>query len=406
MERVLEGLKVIEVSAWAFVPSAGAVLADWGAEVIKVEPPTGDPMRGLINAGIDGGPSFPWEIWNRGKRSIALDLTNPAARDIVLRLAESADVFLTSYLPSTRRKLGLDIDDVRAANPSIVYACGTGQGALGDEADRGGYDAISFWARGGVGATVTPPGAERPVGQPGGAFGDSISGMALAGGVAGALVRRARTGEGAVVDVALLGTAMWSLQMAMSGAAVMVAMAAKAGAPAGSGTPQLFNPLVGNYKTSDGRWLSLCMLQRDVYWDGVLVALARDDLRADERFNTPDALGAHIGEAAAAIAETLGAMTLAEACAALAAQKGQWDVMRTVLELPTDPQAVANGFVQQIAYGDELLLPMVAAPAQFDRTPPVLGHAPDFGADTDGVLASIGMDSDAILEAKIGGGVV
>jgi crotonobetainyl-CoA:carnitine CoA-transferase CaiB-like acyl-CoA transferase len=165
-------------------------------------------MRGLVNAGIDAGPSFPWEIWNRGKRSVALDLSRPKARDIVLDLARSADVFLTSYLPTTRAKLGIDVDDVRAVNPSIVYACGTGQGALGAQADRGGYDAISFWARGGVAATITPPDAERPIGQPGGAFGDSISGMALAGGVAAALLRRSRTGEGAVVDVALLGTAM------------------------------------------------------------------------------------------------------------------------------------------------------------------------------------------------------
>src|SRR6266542_1185887 len=149
MERVLEGVKVVEVAAWAFVPSAGAVLADWGADVVKIEPPTGDPMRGLINAGIAGGPSFPWEIWNRGKRSVALDLTRPTAREIVLELAKDADVFLTSYLPSTRKKLGLDIDDLRAVNPSIVYACGTGQGALGPEADRGGYDSITFWARGG-----------------------------------------------------------------------------------------------------------------------------------------------------------------------------------------------------------------------------------------------------------------
>src|SRR4051794_24906265 len=130
MEKALEGIKVLEVSAWAFVPSAGAVLADWGAEVIKVEPPDGDPMRGLITGGITGGPSFPWEIWNRGKRSIGLDLRNAGGRALLLRLAEHADVFLTSYLPPTRRKLGIDIDDVKACNPSIIYACGSGQGPL------------------------------------------------------------------------------------------------------------------------------------------------------------------------------------------------------------------------------------------------------------------------------------
>jgi crotonobetainyl-CoA:carnitine CoA-transferase CaiB-like acyl-CoA transferase len=412
MERVLEGVKVLEVSSWAFVPSAGAVLADWGADVVKVEPPTGDPIRGLVHAGVGGGagPSFPWEIWNRGKRSIALDLKHPEARAIALKAAESADVFLTSYLPPTRRRLGLDIDDIRAVNPSIVYACGTGQGARGEEAEKGGYDSISFWARGGVGSIVTPPGAERPIGQPGGAFGDSLSGMALAGGVAAALVRRARTGEGAVVDVALLGTAMWCLQMPITGAAVMMARP-----PSGEETgpsaqrspnPQFFNPLVNNYRSSDGRWLSLCMLQRDVYWDGVLVALGREDLRTDERFATPESLGAHTAEAIAELEGTFANLSLDEARAALGSQQGQWDVMQNVLELPVDPQAVANGFVQSVDYTDDVVLPMVAAPAQFDRTPPRLGRAPEFGADTDDVLAELGMDAEQVMAARIDGAVV
>jgi crotonobetainyl-CoA:carnitine CoA-transferase CaiB-like acyl-CoA transferase len=411
VERVLEGVKVLEVSAWAFVPSAGAVLADWGADVVKIEPPTGDPLRGLVFGGIGGesGPSFPWEAWNRGKRSVGLDLKHPASKEIVHRAAAEADVFLTSYLPPTRRKFGIDIDDIRAVNPSIVYACGTGQGALGDEAEQGGYDSISFWARGGVGMLVTPPGAERPIGQPGGAFGDSLSGMALAGGVAAALFRRSRTGEGSVVDVGLLGTAMWALQMPIVGAAVMVASAAAAGESVSRderATPNMFNPLVNNYRTSDGRWLSLCMLQRDLYWDGVLVALGREDLRSDERFNSPDALGSHIREAVEELERTFASLTLDEARTSLATQHGQFDLMKNVLELPADPQAVANGYVQRVEYDGDVVLPLVAAPAQFDRTPPELGHAPEFAADTDDFLSELGMDGEEILQAKISGAVV
>ena len=410
MERVLEGVRVVEVSAWAFVPSAGAVLADWGADVIKVEPPRGDPMRGLISGGVGsgGGPSFPWEIWNRGKRSIALDLTQPQARQIVLKAAAGADVFLTSYLQPTRHKLGLDIDDVRTVNPSIVYGCGTGQGPRGAEADKGGYDSISFWARGGVAATVTPPGVERPVGQPGGAFGDSLSGMALAGGIAAALLRRERTGEGAVVDVALLGTAMWSLQMSIVGAAAMMAATTTRGdgSPSTPAGIQLFNPLVNNYKTADGRWLALCMLQRDLYWDGVLVALGRDDLRVDDRFSSPEALGSHIGEAIVELERAFASLTLDEARVALGSQPGQWDVLQNVLELPVDPQAIANGYVQSVGYDGDIALPLVSSPAQFDRTPPPLGRAPEFGAHTDEVLAELGLDGDQIMEAKIAGAVV
>jgi crotonobetainyl-CoA:carnitine CoA-transferase CaiB-like acyl-CoA transferase len=404
VERALEGVKVLEVSAWAFVPSAGAVLADWGAEVVKVEPPDGDPMRGLITGGITGGPSFPWEIWNRGKRSIGLDLTNPGGRDLLLRLVEDADVFLTSYLPGTRRKLGIDIEDVRGRNPAVIYACGSGQGPLGDEADRGGYDAISFWARGGVAAATTPPDAARPVSQPSGAFGDSLSGMGLAGGIAAALLRRTRTGEGAVVDVSLLGTAMWCMQMSIVGGAVMVAASApQDAARPPMAAPQLANPLVNSYETSDGRWLALCMLQRDRYWDGVLAATGREDLRSDPRFADPSALSAHTQDAADELARTFRTRTLAEWRTALAGQTGQWDVVANIFEVPRDPQAVANGYVQPVSYEGGVDLPLVSAPAQIDRTPPALRPAPAFNGDADDLLAALGMTEDEILEARIAG---
>jgi crotonobetainyl-CoA:carnitine CoA-transferase CaiB-like acyl-CoA transferase len=235
MPDVLAGVKVVEVSQWAFVPSAGAVLAEWGADVLKIEPPTGDPMRGLISAGIGPmeGIVFPWELWNRGKRTMALDLSHPDAQEIVLSLCEDADVFLTSYLPPVRAKLGIDETAVRARNPNIVYACGSGQGYAGEEADKGGYDSISFWSRGGVSASATPPEHPRPVGMPAGAFGDSLSGAALAGGICAALLKRERTGEGSLVDVSLLGTAAWCMQMSSVGAAVFAALFAGADDAAG-----------------------------------------------------------------------------------------------------------------------------------------------------------------------------
>lgn len=406
MYDVLQGVRVVEVSAWAFVPSAGGVLADWGAEVVKVEPPTGDPMRGLINAGIvSDGPSFPWEIWNRGKRSIALDLQQERAREIVLDLAAEADVFLTSYLPGTRRKLGLDIEDVQARNPNIVYAIGNGYGPQGEDADKGGYDAISFWSRSGISAAVTPPEYGRPLGQPSGAFGDSISGMALAGGVAGALLRRERTGQGGVVDVSLMGTAMWSMQMAIVGAAVMGATppqddTSKAAPPAAF----VLNPLVNNYRTKDGRWLALCMLQLDRYWKGVLEVVGRPDLIDDPRF-ADGALAEHQQDLVEELEKAFASRTLAEWRVELAKQEGQWDVVQHISELPHDPQAVANGFIQTVTYPGGHELPLVASPVQFDRRPPTLGPAPEFAAHTDELLSSLGMDEDQILDAKISGGV-
>lgn len=407
MYDVLEGVKVLEVSAWAFVPSAGGVLADWGADVVKVEPPTGDPMRGLVNAGVvSQGPSFPWEIWNRGKRSIALDLQQERAREIVLDLAAEADVFLTSYLPATRVKLGLDIADVQARNPEIVYACGTGFGARGEEAEKGGYDAISFWSRGGISSSVTPPGYGRPVGMPSGAFGDSLSGMALAGGIAGALLRRERTGKGAVVDVALLGTAMWAMQMGIVGAAVGgLSVPEEDTSVEPPKPPFVLNPLVNTYRTADGRWLSLCMLQLEQYWRGVFEVVGRPDLIDDPRF-ADGAVVQHFDDMVDELEKAFGAKTLAEWRVELARQPGQWDVVQHISELPDDPQARANGFVQTVTYPGGHELPLIASPVQFDRTAPVLGPAPEFGADTDQLLKDLGMDEEAIVDARVFGGVV
>src|SRR5438132_1627106 len=212
MDRVLHGIRVVEVAQWWFVPAAGAVLADWGADVIKIEHPvSGDPQRGLVTSGLvpsTGGINFMVEQSNRGKRSVGLDLGRPAGRDLLYRLVETADVFLTSFLPAARRRLAIEVDDIRRVNPKIIYVRGHGQGARGPERERGGYDAASFWCRGGIANALTPPGAAQPVMQRA-AFGDSAGGMTVAGGVAAALFHRERTGEPAVVDVSLLGTAMW-----------------------------------------------------------------------------------------------------------------------------------------------------------------------------------------------------
>jgi crotonobetainyl-CoA:carnitine CoA-transferase CaiB-like acyl-CoA transferase len=402
---MLEGVKVVEVSMWAFVPSAGAVLSDWGADVVKIEPPTGDPIRGLVNAGVGAteGLAFPWEIWNRGKKGIALDLNQEAAQEIVLKLVEEADVFLTSYLPPTRRKLGIDIDAIRARNPSIIYASGSGQGASGPEADKGGYDSISFWSRGSVSASVTPPDYPRPVPMPAGAFGDSLSGMALAGGIAAALAKRFRTGEGTIVDGSLLGTAMWCMQMGIVGGVVAAASGA---APALAPQGRVYNPLVYNYKTSDDRWLALCMLQPDRYYEGLVRAIGREDMVADDRFATPAARAEHSEDIVKELERTFASKTVDEWRKILSTQPGQWDVVNRAIDMPEDPQAQINGFIQDVHYSGNRVLPMVSSPVLFDRTPFGLKPAPEFSGNTDEVLESIGMDAEAILEAKIAGAVI
>ena len=401
MGGVLDGVRVVEVSMWAMVPAAGAILAEWGADVIKIEGPDGDPVRALVTAGLKpDGPRFTWEMWNRGKRAVALDLTHPGAREIVTTLVAEADVFLTSILPGQRKKLGIDVGTIRKANPAIVYASGTGQGSRGPDADKGGYDGITFWARSGAASAATRPGSD-PVTMPSGAFGDATSGMALAGGVAAALAKKARTGEGSVVECSLLATAMWAMQMAITGTEV----AGLEEMPRTS-RQQPFNVLVNTYPTADGRWIALCMLQADRYWAGFCRAIGRDDLIQDPRFAEATTRAEHAGACVAELESTFRSQPLKVWKERLATQDGQWDVLNTVSEVRRDPQVQANEFTRKIRYPGGHELSIVGAPVQFDGTPAPLRPAPEFGADTDAVLASLGWDTEAIIDAKIKGAVV
>ena len=208
MTDVLAGTRILEVAMWAFVPSAGAVLADWGADVLKVElPGIGDPQRAILGTGFlpggDGDVDYMVEIPNRGKRSIAIDLTTDDGLELLYRLAETADVFLTNWLPDARRRRRIDVEHIRARNPDIIYVRGHGQGARGPEAERGGYDSSSYWSRGGIAYAVSPPEQPHPV-RMRSAFGDIMGGLTLAGAIGAALYRRERTGEASVVDVSLL----------------------------------------------------------------------------------------------------------------------------------------------------------------------------------------------------------
>ena len=195
MAKPLEGIKIVEVAMWAFVPACGGMLSDLGADVIKVEPPSGDPLRGLQIGDIETDTrriDYSWESYNRGKRSITLDLKQDAGRAVLMKLLEDADVFLTNLLPRARMLDGDRCSPRRSArgSPSIIYASGSGVGPNGPESEKGGYDAITFWARGGVSASVTVDGADHPVGPPGPAFGDTLSGSMLSGAICAAIAKR------------------------------------------------------------------------------------------------------------------------------------------------------------------------------------------------------------------------
>ena len=399
MTRPLAGIRVVEVAMWAFVPTCGGALADLGAEVIKVEPPTGDPLRALKIGAIGGGGAIDYssESYNRGKKSITLDLKLPEGREVLMRLCEGADVFLTSLLPPARRAMGIDAETIRARFPDIIYASGSATGPNGPESDKGGYDAITFWARGGLSATLTDDDADTPVALPGPAFGDSISGFMLAGAICAAIVKKQRTGEASTVDVSLLGAAMWTQQRFISQATAD----GRRRFPRRSGKPH--NVLVNTYRTADARFVALCMLQSDKYWTRFCEVAGRPDLGADPRYATADLREEHMDACLADLTALFASKPLAEWRAILRRQDGQWDAVQDVGELHQDPQVQANGFIQQVDHGDGTTIPLVAVPTLFDGEALHPVRAPEVGEDSDSVLAGLGYDEDAIIDLKVKG---
>ncbi|MCL2585911.1 MAG: CoA transferase [Streptosporangiales bacterium] len=409
MNRPMEGVRVLEVAQFTFVPAAGAVLADWGADIVKVEhPERGDSQRGLVRirgmqVSSEGTSWFPiMEGPNRGKRSIGLALDSPAARPLLEELVRRSDVFLTNYLPGSRSRLKIDVDDIRAINPDIIYVRGSGYGQRGDEADKGGYDSTAFWARGGSAAGSTPPGAETVTWQPSGAYGDSLGGMTIAGGIAAALYSRKMTGEPSVVDVSLVGVGAWA-----TGFSVNLAMLAGGPVPPEEQPKHgsTGNPLIGTYQTADGRWLMFSMLQPGTYWPEFCAVAGREDLAADERFNTVEKIMANAGEAAELVAGIIRARPLAEWTERFQGMKGQWSVVQEPWEVSRDPALRANGNIVPVTDADGVDRELVASPVQFDERPPHLTRAPQFAEHTDEIARELGWDDDDLISLKIEGAI-
>ncbi|MFF7923077.1 CaiB/BaiF CoA transferase family protein [Streptomyces mirabilis] len=398
--RPLEGIRVLEVAMYGFVPSAGAVLADWGADVIKVEHAvTGDPQRGLRQTGtlrVEGDPNPNVEHANRGKRSLGLDMTRPEGKEVLYDLARRSDVFLTSFLPGHRRRFGIDVDDIRAVNPRIIYARGSALGPRGPESEKGGYDMTAFWARGGSAASITPPGVEGMI-NPMPAYGDTISGTNLAGGIAAALLQRERTGEPSVVDVSLLGSGVWA-----NGHATAVSLHLDkpwvAPMPGVHGSPN--NPLSGVYVTADGRYLAFVMLQPGTFWADVCHHIDHPELADDPRFATAELLAAHTEEAVKILRAALAGRTLAEWTERFATLAGPWAPVQDTLRVGADVQIRANEYLLRVGEID-----LAASPVQFDTTAPSLGPAPEFAAQTEEILMELGLDWPRIIELKEAGAV-
>lgn len=399
MTKVMAGVRILEAAEFAMAPSAAAVLADWGAEVIKVEHAVrGDAVRASTAWGVkpgDGGFAYLWETFNRGKRVIGLDLTVPEGREVLIELAKQADVFITNYLPAARRKLRIDVADLREANPNLIYARGSAHGPKGPEAELGGFDGLTYWMRSGAGVAAMTADAESLIGLPAPAYGDLQAGMSFAGGIAAALYHRERSGEAPVVDISLISAGAWAMQAYLVGANV-------------SGQRELphmdrrraFNPIWNEYRTQDGQFIALAMFQADRYWAGFCDVIGREDLKSDPRFADIATREENREECIRILDEVFASRSYDEWANILRRQSGQWSRVQLATDLNDDPQMLANGYLQEVDYGDGRKLKLVTNPIQFNEEVPELRPAPEQGQHTEEILLELGYDWERIIDLK------
>ena len=408
MDRPLQGVRVLEVAQFTFVPSAGAVLADWGAEVIKIENPvTGDAQRGLLTvlgsaASVPGTSFAPiMEAPNRGKRSVGLGLAVAEARPLLEELIRRSDVFLTNYLPTARTKLRIDVEDVRAINPDIIYVAGSGFGTEGPEADTPAYDSTAFWARGGSADGVTPSEADRAAFMPSGAYGDNIGGLAIAGGVAAALYGRQRTGQPSVLDVSLLAVGAWATQFSVN-------MALLAGGPlpkVDGKTHSPCNPLTGCYRTRDGQFIQLTMTQPTRYWPEFCHLMGCDEFADDPRFESIEAMAEYSEAAFEIVTEAIGSHSFAECVRLLKRGSGPWAPVQDGWDVGNDPALIANGRIAEIVDAAGCARKLVANPVKFDDGALSYTRAPQFAEHTDEVLRELGFAYEQLIDLKVAGAI-
>ena len=398
MAGPMEGMRVVEVGMWVAGPSASAILGDWGADVIKIEPPDGDPFRGLISSFGGDGSSPPFELDNRNKRSVGLDLSTADGQRIAAQLVDQADVFVTNARVGALERAGLDYATVSARNPRLVYASVTGYGVEGDERDRAAYDVGAFWSRAGVAAALTPDGVDLPYQR--GGMGDHMAGLAAAGAVAAALLARERTGEGQMVSTSLLRIGMymigWDISMALRIGLPVLPMSVKA--------PP--NPLINAYTASDGRRFWLLGLQADRHWPDVLRAIDRVGWADDPRFSSIELRWQHSAELVAELEAVFATRPLAEWAPIFDREDVWWAPVQHGHEVVSDPQARAAGGFVEVPSADGDPVTMVASPVDFHGTPwSPRAMPPEFAQHTEEVLLELGYDWDQIIALKDAGAI-
>ncbi len=399
MAGPMDGVRVIEIGVWVAGPAAGGVLADWGADVVKIEPPEGDPARTfrlMFGADMPNNPVF--EMDNRSKRSIVLDLTTDAGREIAEELIATADVFVTNLRIGALARLGLDADTLCARHPRLIYGHITGYGREGDDADRAAYDIAAFWARSGIAHLLTAPGASLPFQR--GGMGDHSTGVQFAGAISAALFARERTGQGQLVSSSLLRQGVYTISFDLNmllgwGLNPSVGMRTTMG-----------NPSINNYTAGDGRQFWIVGLEGVRHWPPMCRVVGHEEWITDPRFAEPRDRAANAAELIALLDEAFAARPIDEWAAIFTTEPDFfWAPVQTAEEIVNDPQLRAAGGLVEVpdGYGGTT---MIATPADFHGTPwAPRSLAPDLGEHTVEILAEMGRTPDQIAELRVCGAI-
>lgn len=387
---MLEGLKVVEYATYIAAPGAGGIMADWGADVVKIEPPGGDPIRKFFDSIGTESPVNPvFDMDNRGKRSIVLDTAKPEGKAVLQKLASEADVFLTNVRPAGLARAGLDYESLSPLNPRLVYASVTGYGLEGPDIDRPGFDVSAFWARSGMATLMAPKGVDPFVIRTG--MGDHITSMATLNGILAALVERGRTGKGRLVEASLLRAANYAIACDM-------AIAHSFGKVASTRPrPQSVQPLGNFFQSRDGKWFVLVPRQGDADWAPICRALELGELVTDARFTKSKARRQNGAELVGIIDAAFARWSFDEIATRLDAESLAWAPAQTAVDASKDPQLIAAGGVVDVPMAGGGTAKAPGAPVRFpgaDDGPK--GHAPKPGEHTRTVLEAAGYDREEI----------
>jgi len=394
MAGVLEGLRILDMGHVVAVPAAGATMADWGADVLKIEPLTGELARGLIGRYIEmAGGKFNWyvQLLNRNKKGLAVDLKTEPGREILYKLVREADVFMSNYEANTLKKLKMDYETLSRLNPRLIYGILTGYGTVGPDRNERGFDYAAAWARSGAMYMVGEPGSIPPP-QRGGMM-DRVVGAHIVSGIMAALFHREKTGEGQKLEFSLYHTGVWTLaediQPTLGGMP-----------PSKHDRTSARNPLWNSYRTRDDRWFWLAMLQPDPSWPDFCRAIGIEDLEDDARFNSMEARAEHCEELIGIIDEILITKTMKQWEKIFRKHNCIYGRVASPTEVTTDPQAIANDFFPNLCL-PAIEAKTIATPVRFCQNPAsVRAPAPEIGQHTEEVLLELGYSWEDISGLK------